>query len=384
MSESLRSGVSANDAAPEVAAYEREPAVNAGDFLINHRAIEAVTGATTSRRTFLQNAGAAFTAAVTPVFDAAISATNSPAEASEKIKETYAAARKLIATTKIHNGIHMINVYHNGAVAPLGELNTEAPELIAEHGIDDVLASLGFSDAVAFAAKFNEAFAHRSNADRERLLTDATFVAEMRAANHDIKIGNPQFINVRLALMIWLAVDKLTKDHSKTFSLGGKTFNTSEILKVLPGLKGNGLARLLLDHELAPHLGAMLELSKKKIRVPDVARLTVPGIVTFIHAAATVPTLDGRSVLDEMDSLYNTMRQYEGTGRRFIYDQFIASPMGKQYNAVMQRLNAIRLKRNNYTEPEVTTDQFSAALEKLPEDNKDFITINKFLSYNGN
>ncbi|TSC86453.1 MAG: hypothetical protein G01um10148_439 [Parcubacteria group bacterium Gr01-1014_8] len=395
MSEALRRNENlVDEEAPEVTEYERlVEMLRHGDA---QQQSETVPTAEVSRRSVLRGGAALAAVATAPILDLVISATTSPAEAAEKKKEVYDAARKLLATTRIHNGVHMVNVFHNGAIVPLGELNTQAPlreqqDEIEDDRIDQVFEELGFSDAVAFAERYNADFPHRAANDKTRLVEDANFVARMRAANVDIPIRNPQFINIRLAVMIWLASERLTQDHSKTFMLGGKTFNTPEALKVLPGLKGNGLARLLLDHELTPHLELMMELAKKNLRIPDLTRPSVPAVAQFIRAVAGV-TAGGQipeGIFSQMTSIYHRMSpdlhgKGTGSGPSFIYGQFIASPVGKQYNAFLDLLNGTKLPRNQWGDTEVTNSDFARALEKLPADDPNFVTINKYLPWWGN
>lgn len=402
MSEILKNTNPAVEEAPEALAYD-EFANKAGqgdDFLLNRAAIqEAETESTSPKvsRRFVLGGGAALAATMaTPIIDLAISAATSPAEAAEKKKEVYDAARKLLATTRIHNGVHMVNVFHNGEIVPLGELNTQAPlreqqDQIEDDRIDQVFKELGFSDAVAFAERYNADFPHRAANDKTRLVEDANFVARMRAANDDIPIRNPQFINIRLAVMIWLASERLTQDHSKTFKLGGKTFSTPEVLRVLPGLKGNGLARLMLDHELTPHLELMMELAKKNLRIPDLTRPSIPAVAQFIRAVAGV-TAGGQvpeGIFKPMDGIYNRMSpdlhgRGTGSGPLFIYSQFMASSIGKPYGAFLSFLNGTKIPRNNWSDAEITNSEFARALEKLPENDPNFVTINKFLPWYGN
>ncbi len=356
----------ASEAAPEVADYEKlfrdSPEMD--------------------RRSFLRGSAAMVAAgAVAPLLDTSISGPS--AEAAERPKEMYERARKLIATMRNSHGTHIVNIFHEGEIVPLGELNTEGYKLVEEDQADDVLASLGFKDAITFAQVFNAKFSHRTTADQDRLLKDAEFVATMREGGQDIRKGNQQFINTRLALMIWVSADKLSGDYSKTFTLGGKTFNTLEVLKVLPTLKGESLARLLLDHETGAHLEAMMELTKQKIRVPDIARPTVPAFASFIRAVQAVKIGD-TDVMDQMSTLYFSTGTYGNPGERFLYDQFTASPIGKQYFAVLKRIKSVNLERNNFQGTDVTKDQFSIALENLSEDSEDYQTINQFLGYDGN
>ena len=354
--------------APEVAAYEK--------FLRDSDSPGI------SRRGLLGGGAAAvFAVGAAPLADLAISA--SPAEAAEGPKEFYERARKLIATTRNAHNVHMVNVFHKGHIVPLGELNTEGYQLVEEDQVDDVLESLGFGDTRAFAQAFNTKFSHRSTVDQDRLLGDAEFVATMREKGLDIRIKNEQFINFRLALMIWVSADTLSGDYSKTFTLGGQTFSTPEVLKVLPTLKGERLARLLLDHETAVHLEAMMKLAKLNIRIPDAARPTIPAFASFVRSVQEVQVGDS-DLLQQMSTLYFSTGTYGEPGERFLYSQFIASPMGKKYYAVLERMKNTKLERNNYFGTDVTKDPFSIALETSPEDSEDYNTISRFLGYWGN
>ena len=331
------------------------------------------------------------------VLDSAAPGLMSPAEAAQKPKaketveklngkEAYDAARRLISTTRMHNGVHAVNVFHEGRIVPLGELNTEGPRLVEERQVDSVLASLGFTDANAFADAFNAKFSHRTPTDQARLQKDAEYVANMRQTRKDIKIRNPEFINVRLALMIWVGNDRLIHDHSKTFDLAGQSYNTPEVQRVVPTLTKDQIPRLLLDHEAGSILQAVMELSKKRIQIPDLKRPTVTTIANFLKVVGETKTGDYDDVLQDMLGLYySTTSHAEGTGEKFLYDQFRVAPMGKAFDGFLKFLRSIQLERNGYNDPgAATTDAFSKALEKLDEDDENFRLINRFLPSYGN
>ena len=49
-----------------------------------------------------------------------------------------------------------------------------------------------------------------------------------------------------------------------------------------------------------------------------------------------------------MATLYHTMDNRDGTGEMFLYSQFIASPVGKPYYALVDFLRGVKIPRNNF------------------------------------
>ena len=126
-----------------------------------------------------------------------------------------------------------------------------------------------------------------------------------------------------------------------------------------------------------------MKLAKLNIRIPDAARPTIPAFASFVRSVQEVQVGDS-DLLQKMSTLYFSTGTYGEPGERFLYSQFIASPMGKKYYAVLERMKNTKLERNNYFGTDVTKDPFSIALETSPEDSEDYNTISRFLGYWGN
>ncbi|MEL6803168.1 MAG: hypothetical protein AAFO91_05200 [Bacteroidota bacterium] len=305
-------------------------------------------------------------------------------ETNENIEASYQKARALVQSTRFSNGAYTLDTYHNGRVLPVGLLNTRSSEfgVIEDNLISWVLESLGFDSGEAFAAAYNAKFSFRDEQYQDQLLENAhnVDVAHGRGANIDRRSAlGAEFKNVRLALMIWIAHLRTETDTSDSFELGGETFKTTEVQKVLPGLTPDAIARLQLHHNAAQHLRNILDFAAiTKMNAPDVHNPDPLDLVTFLKSAEEL-TLIKEYGLDALHDFWlhlEISQLSSGIGEQYLNDIFANSPFGQKVYALLGLLGELRLEKQGWHEPDkskMSTAQreLSEILDRLPEGSDD-------------
>jgi hypothetical protein len=63
------------------------------------------------------------------------------------------------------------------------------------------------------------------------------------------------------------------------------------------------------------------------------------------------------------------------------YEQFSASPLGKQYKAVYDLLKETKLSRNNWSDTEMSNTPFARELDALPDGHPDLLVMRGLQSF---
>lgn len=160
-----------------------------------------------------------------------------------KTEIQYNASRNALKTS--NDGIrHLDYVMPSGEIIDIGLLNTRlenAWSLPEDWGKEDALLAvvqdLGFNDFISFARDYNSLFSHRDQQSQNMLNDNAQYVDDKFSSEHDIKIGNVNFENLRFAVQIWVTYHRIPQNDNDTVNFGKWNFPFSDLQSVIPGLQ---------------------------------------------------------------------------------------------------------------------------------------------------
>ncbi len=177
----------------------------------------------------------------------------------------YNAVRKVLQSSD-YGIISLDYVHPSGEISNIGRFNTEAGgDLVEEEGLLGVINELGFDSFGDFAKAYNQRFPHRAPDAQRQILDNATYV-DQNINHRDIKIGDKAFKNVRLAVQIWVAHERMPKTESDPVRFGNYEFSLTDLRKVIPNLKYEDA--LILEAREAKFLSDLLEFAPSG-RMPE-------------------------------------------------------------------------------------------------------------------
>lgn len=108
-----------------------------------------------------------------------------------------------------------------------------------EGRLREIIRDMEFKSYKTFAEAFNKRFSHRSDEAKQMLVADSEAVDSFNG--RDIPHSNQAFENVRYAVQLWVAGDRVPVDNNSTIKVGSFVFESSDIFGLLPDLSPSQL-----------------------------------------------------------------------------------------------------------------------------------------------